>query len=631
MKTFSPDEARHALVSRSSIPRPGRFRGGVLAFASVALLTATLSAGNASAGVCAEGLPCDDANACTTDDTCTASVCAGVAVVCSPLDQCHDTGSCDVGTGLCSNPEKTNGAICNDDDACTNTDTCQAGLCTAGEVVVCTPQDECHLAGICDSGTGCSNPEQVDGVVCEDGNACTATSSCQVGVCAGADPVVCGQSDQCHDVGTCDVGTGICSNPEKVDGSACNDSNACTVTDTCQVGVCTGADPVTCTPQDQCHDAGTCDVGTGLCSNPVTVDGAACNDGNPCTVTDTCLIGVCTAGEPVVCTPQDQCHNAGLCDIDTGCPNPPKPDGATCDDGNACTQSDTCQAGDCTGADPIVCPAGNLCEDVGTCDAGTGVCSTPTPVTCSPLDQCHVAGTCDIGTGACSNPAAPNGVACDDGEVCTTTDICQAGACVAGAPLVCADDDLCTTDPVCESGVGCVGTPAPQPSASCLLANKNLLLVSDSNRSKLSWKWTGGEAFDQASLGAPLVDTTYALCVYDTSASVVSLAVSAMIEPSAIRWSSKAPKGLHYKNPTGSSGGVTMADLRTGVAGRTKVKVVASGTGLVLPGPVGAAYFNQDPDVFVQFVNSQGTCWTSEFVDADTKKNTDKVFKAITK
>ena len=59
-----------------------------------------------------------------------------------------------------------------------------------------------------------------------------------------------------------------CSNPTKADGTPCNDGNACTQTDTCQAGTCTGANPVTCAAPDQCHDAGTCNPATGVCSNP---------------------------------------------------------------------------------------------------------------------------------------------------------------------------------------------------------------------------------------------------------------------------------------------------------------------------------------------------------------------------
>src|SRR5262249_4550628 len=154
--------------------------------------------------------------------------------------------------------------------------------------------------------------------------------------------------DQCHDAGTCDPATGTCSNPSKADGVTCNDGNACTQSDTCQAGACTAANPVVCTALDQCHDAGTCDPATGTCSNPANPNGSACNDGNACTQSDTCEAGVCTGANPVVCTALDQCHDAGVCDPANGtCSNPAKANGVTCNDGNGCTQTDTCQAGVC--------------------------------------------------------------------------------------------------------------------------------------------------------------------------------------------------------------------------------------------------------------------------------------------
>src|SRR5205823_4768750 len=129
----------------------------------------------------------------------------------------------------------------------------------------------------------------------------------------------------------------------------CNDGDLCTQSDTCQGGTCTGVDRVTGAARDQCHDAGTCDPATGACSNPGKADGAGCNDGNLCTQSDTCQGGTCTGANPVACPAPDQCHTAGACDPATGlCSNPSKLDGAGCDDGDACTQSDTCQGGTCT-------------------------------------------------------------------------------------------------------------------------------------------------------------------------------------------------------------------------------------------------------------------------------------------
>jgi hypothetical protein len=165
---------------------------------------------------------------------------------------------------------------------------------------VCAASDQCHDAGVCDAGTGaCSNPAKADGSACSDGNACTQVDACQSGACLGASPVICAASDQCHDAGVCDTGTGACSNPAKADGSACSDGNPCTQLDTCQSGACLGASPVVCAASDQCHDPGVCDSGTGACSNPAKADGAACSDGNVCTDADTCQAGSCVAGAAV--------------------------------------------------------------------------------------------------------------------------------------------------------------------------------------------------------------------------------------------------------------------------------------------------------------------------------------------
>src|SRR6185503_7848078 len=117
--------------------------------------------------------------------------------------------------------------------ACTRPDACQQGPCRGANPVVCTAQDQCHLAGTCNPTTGtCSNPNATDGTGCTDGNACTRTDACQQGTCRGANPVVCTAQDQCHLAGTCNPTTGVCSNPEATDGTGCNDANACTRTDT---------------------------------------------------------------------------------------------------------------------------------------------------------------------------------------------------------------------------------------------------------------------------------------------------------------------------------------------------------------------------------------------------------------
>src|SRR5439155_367579 len=160
-------------------------------------------------------------------------------------------------------------------------------ICTGSNPVSCTASDQCHIAGTCDPATGhCSNPEAADGTACDDGNACTQTDRCGSGVGEGSNPVSGIAPDHCHSAGSLDPATRHCSNPAAADGTACNDGNACTQTDSCQSGVCTGSNPVSCTASDQCHIAGTCDPATGHCSNPAAVDGTTCDDGNACTQTD---------------------------------------------------------------------------------------------------------------------------------------------------------------------------------------------------------------------------------------------------------------------------------------------------------------------------------------------------------
>jgi FG-GAP repeat protein len=88
---------------------------------------------------------------------------------------------------------------------------------------------------------GCSHTNNT--VTCDDGNPDTVNDACSGGVCAGVDRcagVVCAAPDGCHQAGTCDHATGLCSSPILPDGSACSDGNACTQTDICKAGVCTG-------------------------------------------------------------------------------------------------------------------------------------------------------------------------------------------------------------------------------------------------------------------------------------------------------------------------------------------------------------------------------------------------------
>ena len=478
-------------------------------------------------GICSdpektEGSDCDDGDLCNGVSTCQAGTCQETTapVTCTLLDECHEVGICDSATGLCSNPEKTEGTDCDDGDLCNGVDTCQGGVCQETKApVTCTVLDECHEVGVCDSATGlCSNPEKTEGTDCDDGDLCNGVDTCQGGVCQETvAPVTCSALNECHEVGICDPVTGVCSNPEKTEGTDCDDGDLCNGVSTCQGGVCQETKaPVTCTVLDECHEVGVCDSATGLCSNPEKTEGTDCDDGDLCNGVDTCQGGVCQETvAPVTCSALNECHEVGICDPVTGvCSNPEKTEGTDCDDGDLCNGVSTCQGGVCQETDTLVtCTALNECHEVGICDPITGICSDPEkadgafctddedPCTedhctsgecihplipddcqdrvCGPsFTGCHECGECSTGFGCnqfgfcddlCSDVQCPPCQACDagvcvsandgawcdsDDNVCTD-DICAAGACIH-TPMTdgtsCDDEDLCNGVYTCQTG-----------------------------------------------------------------------------------------------------------------------------------------------------------------------------------
>jgi glucose/arabinose dehydrogenase len=88
-----------------------------------------------------------------------------------------------------------------------------------------------------------------------------------------------------------------------------------------------------------------------------------------------------------------------------------QPDGTSCDDGDGCNGTETCQGGLCQHSAPA-----------------------PDGTSCAAADGCHAAGTCQ--SGQCAGGAVlPDGTPCPDADPCKGTETCQAGACTSsGGP-----------------------------------------------------------------------------------------------------------------------------------------------------------------------------------------------------
>ena len=173
-----------------------------------------------------------------------------------------------------------------------------------------------------------------EGVICDDGNPCTAD--------------------------TCDPRTGCVSTPVA---QACEDGNPCTLNDTCVEGQCQNGPKKECDDEDVCTDE-FCDLITGLCE--FSYNEKPCDDGSPCTGDDLCSKGVCE-GLLDDCDDGNVCTGDG-CDPETGCTFAAVT--KSCDDGDACTSGDMCAEKSCSG-EAITCDDGNVCTS-DACDSNAG-------------------------------------------------------------------------------------------------------------------------------------------------------------------------------------------------------------------------------------------------------------------
>jgi alpha-tubulin suppressor-like RCC1 family protein len=271
-----------------------------------------------------------------------------------------------------------------------------AGTCLSG--MPCAPGSCQTGLTDCDaSASACVRTSAAsDGTGCDAGT--DASAVCSQGAC-----VSCPNGSDCSEAGSCETMTLVCATGKAV----CTDLGPAKDGQPCGAGgnlFCNGGKCEPCTANANCVPAdNACNKGIVSCSNGQVVctdQKTAAADGTSCGTQHVCKSGGCVAcASGVSCLPTNPCHTgvtscasgSSVC-VDTGAF---QTNNTGCPSSNACFRSFTCQAGACTGSNPVVCTAS---------------------------DSCHVAGTCTAAgsTTSCSNPAAPNATSCGGSSECCT-------------------------------------------------------------------------------------------------------------------------------------------------------------------------------------------------------------------
>jgi hypothetical protein len=227
---------------------------------------AACSGGECVTEPAAIGSFCDDKDACTSGDNCTAiGGCRGQPIACGDGNECT-ADVCQPATG-CVHVNVT--ATCMAVGACA-LHACSGGACLVQAVSPCDDGNPCTNE-TCSPEIGCIY-ELLPPMPCDDGNLCTGGDHCQFGLCSGQG-VSCDDGDPCtDDACTPDNGCNHAANTKP-----CKDGDFCTAFDHCSDGKCIGTAKA-CDDGDPCS-IDTCNPLNGQCTFTAAVDGAPCPDG----------------------------------------------------------------------------------------------------------------------------------------------------------------------------------------------------------------------------------------------------------------------------------------------------------------------------------------------------------------
>ena len=396
---------------------------------------------------------------------------------------------------------------------------------------------------------------------------------------------------------------------------------------------CTGSNAAC--PTDGFADAATeCRASAGDCDVAENCSGSAA----ACPIDALADPGtVCRAGSGDACDPAETCTGSA-----TDCPSDAvasaatvcRTSGGTCDVIELCTgvAGEACPTDSFQSSEVVCRAAAGECDLAETCTGVVATCpanakvSTGTP--CTDEGNICTDNKCN-GAGACV--ASMNRVPCNDGNACTTGDVCSAGQCQPGGATNCDDGTLCTTDS-CNTSTGCVNLAEVRDVEECYIGASGKFYVTDSPQARkksIRWSWKRGEVVEPADFGIPRTPTTYELCVIDHAGGTPRLASSLVIPPSLNLWSSTTPSVLKYTNQAGTADGVTVIRAKASPAPlKSKFTLKARGLNLTLPTPgSNGLMFDSSPLLSVQLLNSTGACWTTDFTLEDAPKNTTRKYR----
>ena len=461
--------------------------------------------GCCSSTFAAEGTPCSAG--CQVDGECTATgECSNTVLSECPEEDGNpcSVSSCQPETGECG-PE-----LSLEDGATALTSKCWAGLvCKDGQpdtsgatptelALSCEQQNEeldpfgCTEQVVCvDSSDTCMEMANNDGTECwttqPSGSASCAGHSCLEGSCVVDDAFSreCGTDDlpegceedcaactelSCHWIsdpdapGDADNKVAYCKAAAMV-GEECEDGSECSTGDVCVL------DGQTNGPLGK-ETLGVCEPGEGKGKTdcleemgkpelPCLMPGVKCTDEEGCHIDQAAAdewcyppASVCFEKDGTYCTHLDP--DDGNWDPETGCHT--ELIDVDCEDNNDCT-IDKCKVNE----EEVFCEHkpvdGAACDDLSPCTIN-GLCVEGECVSeplCPEDDAPCSAVVCDIGAGTC-DVLPDSGEPCDDQNVCTTTDICDDGACMGTQPVDCDDGNVCTLD-TCDKVLGCQHGP----------------------------------------------------------------------------------------------------------------------------------------------------------------------------